>query len=54
MFMGMQESFGIIVSVVVGFLYRSKGRLSFSFDMVIARKLIVFTFSSRIMKYRVP
>ena len=46
-------SFGIIVTVVVGLLYMSKERLSFSFDMVISRKLILFSFSSSTVNFMV-
>jgi hypothetical protein len=44
MFLVMKESFGTIAHVVVCFLYTSKEKLSFSFDMVISRDLIFFFF----------
>ena len=41
------------MSVVIGFLYISKERLSFSFDMVISRNLFLFSFPSSIVNFMV-
>jgi hypothetical protein len=40
---GWQESFGMIVSVVVGFLYMLKERFSVSLSIAISRKLILLS-----------
>jgi hypothetical protein len=48
---GWHESFGIIVSVVVGFLYISNRRSSWSLFIVMSRKLILLFSSSSNVKF---
>jgi hypothetical protein len=44
---------GMILSVVVGFLYMSNERLSFSFNVVMFRKLVLYSFSSCLVNFMV-
>jgi hypothetical protein len=48
---GWQDSLGVILSVVVGFLYISKERFSFPSYIVMSRKLTVLSISFSIVNF---